>query len=101
MNGAMGDPQIGQWYERTDKADDIFQVTGIDEAAGTIEVQSIAGDIDELDFETWISLPLGLAQPPEDWLELIDDMEAQDFASEGEALLENPVALDQFANPSG
>src|SRR5437764_1278735 len=48
MNSAVGSPQIGQWYERTDTAE-VFRVTGIDDGAGTTEIQSFDGDVDEID----------------------------------------------------
>jgi hypothetical protein len=42
-------------------------VTAIDEEAGTIEIQSFDGDLDELDRETWWASPLELAEEPENW----------------------------------
>lgn len=97
MSGAVGEPQIGQWYERRDNAD-IFQVTGLDESAKTIEIQGCDGDIGELDERAWAGLPLVLAQPPDQWLESMDDTEAGDVvSSEVEMLLEDPTALERFA----
>lgn len=98
MNGTVGNPQIGQWYERTDRAD-LFQVTGLDEKAGTIETQSIDGDVGELDAQIWDGLPLELSQAPEDWMASAESMEAEDLAClEAEVLLENPLALEWFAD---
>jgi len=97
MNGTVGSPEIGQWYERTDNSD-IFQVTGLDEESGTIEIQSFDGDVGELDVQVWASLPLQLEQPPEDWMVSAEQMEAQDLAcSQAETILENPLALERFA----
>lgn len=97
MNSAVGSPRIGQWYERPDTAE-IFRVTGIDEGAGTIEIQSFDGDVDEIDTPLWAGLPLELAQPPEDWLASMEDMEAEDVASsQAETILDNPVALERLA----
>lgn len=97
MNGTAGNPQIGQWYERTDNAE-IFQVTGLDEEAGTIETQSFDGDVGEIDGQIWAGLPLERAQAPEDWMAPVKDMEAQDLACvEAATLLENPLALEWFA----
>lgn len=97
MNSTVGSPQIGQWYERADTAE-IFQVTGIDDGAGTIEIQSFDGDVDEVDLQLWSALPLEYAQPPEDWLPSVEDMDAQEVASsQAETILDNPVALERFA----
>jgi len=78
MNLQVGDARIGQWYLRWDKGE-IFQVTGYDEPSATIEIQTFDGDLDELDAETWDALPLGLAEPPEDWTGPVDDVEVDDL----------------------
>jgi len=54
-------------------------VTGYDEASGTIEIQTFDGDLDEIDEDTWKELPLGLAEPPEDWTGPVDDVERDDL----------------------
>ncbi|HUK03158.1 MAG TPA: DUF6763 family protein [Steroidobacteraceae bacterium] len=78
MNKGVGAARIGQWYSRWDKGE-IFQVTGCDEQSRTIEIQSFDGEIDEIDEESWKTLPLGLAQPPEDWTGPVDDVEVDDL----------------------
>jgi hypothetical protein len=78
MNKDVGHAQIGQWYLHRDKGE-IFQVIGRDEAARTIEIQTFGGDLDEIDEETWGVLPLGLAEPPEDWTGPVDDVERDDL----------------------
>jgi hypothetical protein len=74
----VGRARIGQWYTRCDKGE-IFQVTGCDEGAETVEIQTFGGDLDELDFETWAALPLRFAEPPEDWTGPVDDVERDDL----------------------
>lgn len=78
MNKGVGDPRIGQWYSRWDKGE-IFQVTGFDEPSGTIEIQSFDGELDEIDRESWGTLLLALAEPPEDWTGPVDDVEVDDL----------------------
>ncbi|HXZ60059.1 MAG TPA: DUF6763 family protein [Steroidobacteraceae bacterium] len=78
MNNGVGSARIGQWYLRWDKGE-IFQVTGFDEEARTIEIQTFDGDLDEVDEESWRVLPLGLAEPPEDWTGPVDDVERDDL----------------------
>jgi len=74
MNINVGAAQIGQWYMHLDKGEP-FLVTGCDEKSRTIETQALDGDLDEIDEETWSSLPLALAEPPEDWTEAVDEAE--------------------------
>jgi len=78
MKNTVGPARIGQWYERADKGE-VFQVTGLDAVARTIEIQSFDGDLDEIDAESWAELPLELAEPPEDWTGPIDDVEVDDL----------------------
>lgn len=78
MNIGVGRARIGQWYTRWDKGE-IFQVVGYDLNARTIETQTFDGDIDEIDLEAWIGLPLGFAEPPEDWTGPVDDAERDDL----------------------
>jgi len=78
MNQNVGLARIGQWYLRSDKGQ-VFQVTGLDAKARTIEIQSFDGDLDEIDEESWSALPLELAEPPEDWTGPVDDVEVDDL----------------------
>lgn len=66
--------QSGQWYLREDTAE-IFQVTGYDEPSRTIEIQTLDGDLDEMDEESWQDLPIKFAEPPRDWAGPADDAE--------------------------
>ncbi len=78
MNSGVGPPRIGQWYTRCDKGE-IFQIVGYDSNSRTIETQTFDGDVDEVDLETWIGLPLAFAEPPEDWTGPMDDVERDDL----------------------
>jgi hypothetical protein len=78
MNTGVGRARVGKWYQRWDKGE-IFQVTGYDEASGTIEIQTFDGDLDEIDEGIWKELPLDLAEPPEDWTGPVDDVERDDL----------------------
>jgi hypothetical protein len=78
MNANVGRAEIGQWYARSDKGES-FRVVGYDEHAGTIEIQSFDGDVDEIDEETWDTLPLERIEPPEDWTGPVDDVEVDDL----------------------
>jgi len=71
-------PEIGQWYMRGDKGQ-LFRVVGRDDKSRAIEVQSMDGDVDEIDSEIWATLPLQRAEPPEDWTAPVDDVETDDL----------------------
>jgi len=78
MNTGVGRARIGQWYLRWDKGE-VFQVTGRDDRTNTIETQTFDGDLDEVDEAVWTTLPLSLAEPPEDWTGPMDDIETDDL----------------------
>ena len=67
-------PQVGQWYTRLDTQEG-FLVTGYDDKSRTIETQALNGDLDEIDAESWNTLPLAFADSPEDWTEALNDVE--------------------------
>jgi hypothetical protein len=81
MNAEVGAAQIGQWYLRRDKGQS-FQVTGLDGRSSTIEIQNFDGDVDEIEAEDWPTLPLGLAEAPEDWTGPMDHSERDDLDSD-------------------
>lgn len=72
-------PHIGRWYLRWDKSE-IFQVTGRDAASGTIQIRTFDGGSEQILEDQWESLPLGIADPPEDWsgpLETVDQIDME------------------------
>ncbi len=82
MGRFVGNPQIGNWYQRWD-TDDMFQVTGLDEEAGTIAFQDFNGDLSEIDRDSWRVLPLTLAQPPQQHRGPMDDLGMDDAGPAG------------------
>jgi len=82
MNSGVGDARIGQWYVRRDNGE-TFQVTGLDDESGTIEVQGFDGDLNEIERQTWNLLPLALAEPPQDWTGPVDDADVDEVGSSG------------------
>ena len=71
MSRRVRRPRIGQWYARRD-THEIFQVTGLDDRASTVEVQTSDGNLDEIELKRWRTIPVILTGPPEDWSEAID-----------------------------
>lgn len=67
-----------QWYRHLDKGYR-FQVTDVDEEAGTVEIQHFDGDVEELDLDDWYGLEIEPIEPPEDWTGPMDDIERDDL----------------------
>lgn len=100
MDPELSNPQIGQWYVRQDDGA-MFQVTGIDETAGSIEIQYFDGDLDEIEVPDWRQMPLELTEAPEDCSGAIDDVETEDFGYSETGLTPHErqtPALDSYRN---
>jgi len=77
----VGKPQVGDWYQRSDK-DELFQVVSIDAASATVQIQSFDGELDSIDAEDWAESPLTAAAAPEDWTGALDDVEPDDVTED-------------------
>lgn len=58
-------PAIGDWY-KDQEYNQIFEVVASDDRDDYVEIQYFAGEIEELDFETWYELDLKPIPAPED-----------------------------------
>lgn len=70
------DPIVGNWYCHLSKGQ-LFQVIALDDDR-LVEIQRFDGDLEELDMETWMSLDIEPAEPPEDWTGPVDDLDPDD-----------------------
>ena len=77
MNPNVGRPEIGQWYANAEKGE-LFRVVARDDESRAIEIQNFDGDLDEIDAETWSTLPLERTEQPEDWTAPTGDAETED-----------------------
>jgi len=57
---------VGNWYQEA-LSDKLFEIVAVDEETDSIQVQFYDGEIEEFDQDTWESLILFTAAPPEDW----------------------------------
>ena len=69
--------EIGQWYAQAG-SDELFRVVGLDERSQTIELQSLEGDLGEIDAETWSALKLRHCPYPEGRTGPRDDVDSCD-----------------------
>jgi hypothetical protein len=80
MNTGIGRAQLGRWYRHLDKGE-IFRVVGLDTESRSIVIQNVDGELDEIDEESWVTLPLGWAEPPEHFTNpLAVDINACEYA---------------------
>ena len=75
------DPIEGNWYCRLDKEDD-FIVVYVNEEVGTVDIQYLDGDIEELDIEEWNEIDLKEIEVPENWTGPFDELKPGDLGYE-------------------
>ena len=75
------DPIEGNWYCRLDKEED-FMVVDVNEKVGTVDIQYLDGDIEEIDTEEWNEMDLEEIEVPADWSGPLDGLEPGDFGYE-------------------
>ena len=75
------DPIEGNWYCRLDKGAD-FTVVDVNEKVGTVYIQYLDGDLEELDIEEWNEMDLEEIEVPEDWNGPLDELEPGDLGYE-------------------
>lgn len=86
-------PIVGQWYHHRDKGYE-FQVTAVDEDAGTVEMQHFDGDLEEVDLETWQAMEVEPVEQPENWTGPLDDVEPDDLG-----YTETDMSDDDWSEP--
>jgi len=59
-------PEIGGWYENREFGT-LFEVVAIDDSDGTVAIQYFHGELEELEHDEFLRLPLRYANQPEDW----------------------------------
>ena len=78
VSTSVGPPEIGQWYARGEKGQE-FRVVGRDADSRAIEIQTFDGELEEIDAQTWGTLPLERIETPEDWTAPLDNVEIDDL----------------------
>lgn len=71
-------PVVSQWYRHLNKGQE-FQVTAVDEAERTVEIQHFDGDVEELELDEWYAMEVEPIETPEDWTGPMDDVERDDL----------------------
>lgn len=89
------DPVIGRWYEHTDKGYK-FEVVGVDEDAGSVEIQFYDGNVDEIELADWYDQEIEISEEPEDWTGPVDDVEIDDLD-----YTETQMTPEDWARPLG
>ena len=94
------EPEIGCWYENLEQ-ETIFEVVSIDDDDQTVGIQYFDGEIEALDIENFVTLPLKAIDQPEDWsgpyeIDEEDEIELYQESNYNEFGQESPYQFDDF-----
>lgn len=78
-------PVVGQWYREAETGR-AFVVAGSDANFRRLELQSVDGEVEEIETDAWLQLNLTRVDPPEIW-EDWDDNDADELTGEEMTLL--------------
>lgn len=59
-------PEVGCWYQEADQGR-LFEVVSLDEDENSVAIQYFEGEIEALELDTFLKLPLRRVEQPEDW----------------------------------
>ena len=70
-------PEVGSWYQSPNEQK--FEIIGVDEAEGYIEIQYFGGELDALEYDTWMVMGFTEIAAPEDWSGPYGELERDDL----------------------
>jgi hypothetical protein len=70
-------PVAGNWYQGPNEQR--FEVIGVDDEEGYVEIQYFGGELDALEFDAWMVMGYTEIAAPEDWSGPYDDLEKDDL----------------------
>ena len=66
MNLSSQPPRVNHWYIRWDCGEQ-FEVTEVNQALGTVQIQGLDGHTEVLDESEWHALSISPTEPPGPW----------------------------------
>ena len=89
-------PEVGSWYENVEQGS-LFEVVTLDEDDNLIAIQYFDGELEEIELDAFLQLPLRMAEQPEDWGGPFDvDLEDRDD-NDYEPINEDYAGLADFS----
>ncbi len=59
-------PEVGCWYEDAELGR-VFEVVSLDEDENAVAIQYFEGEIEALELDAFLQMPLRIVEQPEDW----------------------------------
>jgi hypothetical protein len=59
-------PEVGSWYEDAELGR-VFEVVSLDEDDNSVAIQYFEGEIEALELDAFLQMPLRTIEQPEDW----------------------------------
>ena len=59
-------PEVGCWYEDAELGR-VFEIVSLDEDENSVAIQYFEGEIEALELDAFMQMPLRIVEQPEDW----------------------------------
>ncbi|MEZ5507575.1 MAG: DUF6763 family protein [Gammaproteobacteria bacterium] len=59
-------PEVGCWYQEAEQGR-LFEVVSLDEDENSVAIQYFEGEIEALELDAFMQMPLRIVEQPEDW----------------------------------
>lgn len=93
-------PEVGCWYENAEMGR-VFEVVSLDEADNAVAIQYFEGEIEALDLDSFMQMPLRIVDQPEDWSGPFEVGPEDRFESDFDAWSEDPEELRMLDDDIG
>ena len=88
-------PEVGCWYENTEQGS-LFEIVSLDEKEKTVAIQYFEGEIEEMELDAFMQMPLRTVEQPEDWAGPYEVDREDRFESDFDQLGEENAELLEF-----
>lgn len=93
-------PEVGCWYENAEMGR-VFEVVSLDEDDSAVAIQYFEGEIEALELEAFMQMPLRVVDQPEDWSGPYEVAPEDRFESDFSSWSDEPEELHMFDDDLG
>lgn len=93
-------PEVGCWYEDAELGR-VFEVVSLDEGENAVAIQYFEGEIEALEVDAFMQMPLRIVDQPEDWSGPFEVDREDRFESDFDNWSEEPDELRMLDGDGG
>lgn len=93
-------PEVGSWYQDAELGR-VFEVVSLDEDDNAVAIQYFEGEIEALELDAFMQMPLRIVDQPEDWSGPFEVEREDRFESDFDNWSEEPEELRMLDGDGG